>query len=234
MAKTKQQVIDSILEQVSAFELTDDNPIDRDWLGAKIDDIREKLILEQFNAKRSIDDAYYELDCCVEIECAELAQCSVDGITFSSGEKVYWFDASNVIGGLDGKAIKSAFLAIDGFGNDGVMKSISLRSLSGFNTVDGLRYTRNSMFMTVIGAKGYVRNLPNDGIRMICVVMAKRSPGSGCGDLNDVQYPVPDYHKLEYIARQEILNGFQFSPDRLNDMSAMQMQAPRKQEQREQ
>jgi hypothetical protein len=55
MAITKKKIINDIEIVLSRFGLTDDARLDSDWLSFKIDQIREQLIINQFNETKAID-----------------------------------------------------------------------------------------------------------------------------------------------------------------------------------
>jgi hypothetical protein len=217
MGKTKQQIIDSVLEKASAFHLNDDFPVDRDWLSDIIDDIREKMLNDYQLRFGYIEEAFYELDCCVSIDCATLAQCVVDGITFEDG-KVWKMDLSQYILTLGWDSIKSVFVMNEDEPDNFANKQATRKSLMAFNTTDGLRHTKNNLFWTLIGGSGYLKNLNSKGQRKICIIGLKRKPGSACDETVSTDlYPVYDLHRLEFLAVQVIAQSMGMPTDRLND-----------------
>lgn len=211
-AKTKLKIIEDILERTSAFHVNDDNPIDRDMLSDWIDDVRLKLIQEEYSAKGSLDPMYYQMQCCIEILCADMAVCSAAGITFSSKEVINYLDVSNVVPGLGNQAVR-----VLGYPDKNMGKSIYVGTLDSFINITSLPYGRGEMIGTIVGDKLLLRNLPINGSRFMCMTAVLSRPESACDYSKGSAYPVANIDRLEYIVWLRVMQALAVPPDQIND-----------------
>ena len=212
--KTKLKIIEDILERTSAFHVNDDNPIDRDMLSDMIDDVRMKLIQDEFKATGTIDPLYYQMQCCIEILCADMAVCAVAGITFSSKEVINYVDASNVVPGLGNQAIK-----VLGFPDKNLGRSIYVGTIDAFRNITSLPYGKSEMIGAIVGDKLLLRNLPVNGSQFLCMTAVLSRPESACDYSSNSFYPVSNIDRLEYIVWLRVMQALAVPPDQINDAS---------------
>jgi len=211
---TRLQIIDDIIEGLSAYNVTDDSIFDRDYIGYKVDVMRETLIRNDYPV---IDDKYYQSMCCIEVECLEQG-CTIPGLGFiGSGDVIWKAELPSLMTDVGWKDIK--FLGMPDYVSEFIRKT-----LSGWQSIKGLLYsTLEDIFYTIIGKDAYFKNLPTE-TKFICLIGLITQPASACSYDPDSDYPVPDVMRLIIAVKKDILSTYGIIPDVQQDSSGQPME----------
>lgn len=89
MARSRAQIVDSLLQEVSKFKMVDDNglALAREWLGDKIDSYRATVIKRAIEEKKNIDSCYQIIPC-LDVECVSY-DCVIEGIEVKASTSLY-------------------------------------------------------------------------------------------------------------------------------------------------
>lgn len=209
MTKSLAKIIYSIKEQLSAYHVTDDTVYDDEFLADKIADVRSNLIYDE-QQKKSLSDGYYQQICCLEVMCEEKT-CTINGVDVSSGDVTYYID-------LPALNERVGDINIKYLGLTDMLTKFDQKSMDGFISLAGSPYTSGRPAYMRVGKRAYLRNLPTDGTRFLCIIGLLANPVNAC-DFSDEEtpYPVPDVFKLELIVKRDILSTYGISADELQD-----------------
>ncbi len=200
--KSFNEIVWSVIEYVSGFHVTDDNPFDPELIGQKVHDVRETLIRQNYHQFKKIDDAFYQFFE-VNIE---------DAAINKSGDvelKQFFVTFPELVVGVGWENIKY-------LGKKDMLEKYNRRSMDGFNARKGRFWSRNMVEYTLVGSsRAIIHNekLAED-INMLALV---KNPLSVPGMDGDKPYPTPDSHKLEMIVKQDIFPSLGIKPDEKND-----------------
>ena len=201
--KTKREIVYSVIEFISGFNVTDDSPYDEQLIGDKVDDVRALLIKQQWAQQRKVDDEYYQLQE-LKIEHAPITD-SDDAV------KLYSFSVTfpPLLSGIGWDNIKY-------LGKKNMAENYNRRSMSGYSAARGRRWSQKYVDYTVIDAtRAIIRN--EKLTKEIIIHGLFKSPTDVDGCTFDTPYPVPDPFKLEMIVKQDIGAGLGIPPDLKND-----------------
>lgn len=206
---TRLQIIDSIIEGLSAYNVTDDSIFDRDLIGYKVDVMRDTFIRNDYPV---IDDKYYQKVCCIEVECQKQG-CDVPGIGFvESGDTLWIAELPTLITDIGWKDIKY-------LGSPDLMNEYYRKTLGGWQSLTGLLYpSPDDVNYTIIGNHAYFLNIAS-GTRYVCLVGLISKPSNACSYNENDDYPVPDVMKLEIAVKRDILSTYGILPDVKQDSS---------------
>lgn len=200
--KTKLDYVYSILESLTDFNLTDDHKIDEEWVSDKIDDVRATLI----KGLKNIHDDFYQLVCCIEIECEKPA-CDINGVSIPSGDVLWKAELPSLIPLEKGNNIKY-------FGPPNLKSNFTQVSPSAFQTLEAREFTSDKTFYMILNGIAYFKNLPTSGIKYVCLAGLLLNPETACNyELQNSNYPVPSGLKLEILVKQDILSTYNIKPD---------------------
>ena len=210
--KTYRETVYSIIEFVSGFHVTDDNPLDEILVGKKMDDVRALLIKQEYEQKGTVNDLFYQ-QCKVRIEDQDRAKHDDPKEEKERKEdfeiKQFHIDFPELLPNIGWENIK--FLGTEGFET-----KYNRRSADSFIYAEHRRYSSHNVDYTLIGpSRALVRNerIAND----IFLLGVFKSPLDVPGMTWDSMYPVPDPFKLEMIVKQDILAGMGIKSDEKND-----------------
>lgn len=208
MSKSRLEIIDSIIEGLSAYNVTDDSVFTREFIGYKVDVMRETLIKNDFP---KIGDEYYQSMCCIEVLCLEQG-CTVEGLGFiASGDVVWYSELPKLITDVGWKDIKYV-------GPPDYLEGFTRMSLSGFQSHHGRLYTMGDIIYTRIGDRIYYANI-DPKTKYVCLIGLLSSPEDECDYDENQDYPVPDIMKLEIAVKRDILSTYGILPDSTQDTS---------------
>lgn len=200
--KSHKEFVYSILEFVSGFQVTDDNPIDPELISKKMDDVRATLIKQEYNQFGYVNDLFFQM-VDVEIESKNI-------------------DAKQEVELKQFYVLFPELLPNIGWDNIRYLGKADMREKYNRRTVDGFvsgshrRWSSNKVDFTVIGpSKALIRNEPI--AKDIILLGVFKSPLDIPGFTQDSQYPVPDPFKFEMIVKQDIMAGFGIKSDERND-----------------
>ena len=88
MTQTLNQLLDTILEELSSFKVTDDFPIDPDYIKDKIVAINGSLVREEYGQTSKVNFQFYQRFDCNHVECMETV-CEVGGILVTKKHPIY-------------------------------------------------------------------------------------------------------------------------------------------------
>lgn len=206
---TRLQIIDSIIEGLSAYNVSDDSVFDRDIIGYKVDAMRETLIRNDYPL---IADNYYQSLCCLEVKCFEQG-CAIPEIGFiGSGDILYYVELPKLVTDVGWRDIK--FLGLSDY-----LTAYTRKTLSGWQSISGqLYHLNNDVAFTIIGNRAYFANI-DPKIKFLCLIGLLSNPAESCSyDPND-DYPIPDVMKLEIAVKKDILSTYGIIPDTKQDTS---------------
>jgi len=207
--KTQRKIIYSVIEYISGFNITDDNPYDEHLIADKIDDIRAMLIRQEWNDKKSINDLYYqEYDVDIEKRVKKDKHNSSEYLQFM-------VEFPELLVGVGWDNIKY-------LGKKDFRKAYNRRSLMGFNSRGDRRYTSEVVDYTIISANKAI--IGNERQAKDIVTLALFKSPADITKSWDTPYPVPDVYKLELIVKQDIGFALGIKGDESNDSKHNQEQ----------
>ena len=212
--QTLSKIVDELREELSGYRLTDDTLLpDREYFIDKINEYRGSVLREM----EVIPEGCYTTTCCNEIDCKG-QECTVDGIVFKSKRKLYSVSLPNLIDGIGTKDI--LYLGLDGFAED--FTRVNLRN---FIQADYSEYATDFAMYCRIGNSILIKNLPNDGLRFVCVTFVSMSPVDECNYDTATNYPASDHilSRVKRLVKMDVLQSMGYPKDFINDaLPAMQ------------
>ena len=88
------------------------------------------------------------------------------------------------------------------FGLDDFSTQFARNSFDGYMSNEGALWTSRMPIYVVVDGKALLKNLPNPGIRFICIMALLFNPTDICEFDEEAPYPVPDVHKLELLVKK--------------------------------
>jgi len=220
MGKTLANIVDSIIEYVSGFQVTDDNKFDKDIIADKVHDVRINLIYDELQSKGYIDDGYYVLTRCIKIIKEDMI-CDEEDECANIDLGIWTAEIPTLIERVGWANIKY-------LGTVNFTKSFTRKSLSGLLAMSGNRYTYDKPAYTLIANnKLMFKNVDcQEVINMLCL---PKIPTQVCDWNDDTPYPVPDAFKLELIVKKDIFASLGIPADEFNNTKHdMLVQQPKK------
>jgi len=198
--KTYNEIIWSIIEFMSGFKVTDDNPLDPKLVGDKVNDVRITLIKQQLNQQRGIDDNFYQL-CDVGIDKRDIDK--------ETDLKQFFVKFPEIISGVGWDNIKY-------FGKKNMSENYNRRSMDGFGAASGRLWSRKLADYTLTSSmEALIRG--EEIAKDIVMLAIFKNPMSLPGMTADDVYPTPDPYRLEMIVKQDIASGLGIPADETND-----------------
>ena len=204
--KTYREIVYSIIEFVSGFHVTDDNPFDESMIAKKVDDVRATLIKQQYIQQRHIEDLFYQ-ECEVEIE--EKSRNKENAFGQPVELVQFYIEFPELMPNVGWENIKY-------LGKKDYTKTYNRRSMGGIQAALGRYWSRNEVDYTVIGTSKALVKGEKEASDIITLALFK-SPMDVPGMDWDMGYPVPDPFKLEMIVKQDIASALGIPPDDTND-----------------
>ncbi len=206
--KTLANIVDSIIEYMSAFVVTDDNRLDRDIIADKVHEVRQNLIHDEFRSNGYVADEYYVLTKCIKIikedmTCDEVDKCANLGLNVWVAEIPVLME-------------RVGWSNIKYLGTVNFTKKLTRTSLSGFLSHAGASYTSHKPVFTMI-ENGRLMFNNVDCLEVLNMLALPKVPTSVCDWEDDRPYPVPDSFKLELIVKQDLGHALGIPADELNN-----------------
>lgn len=200
--KSLNEIVYSILEFVSGFKVTDDNPILPELIAAKVHDVRALLIKQDYNSDKQVNDLFYQ----------ELILNIVNGEQFEPG-KTGLYQAHVAFPSLLSNV---GWANIKYLGKVNLAEKYNRRSIDGYSSARGRVWSQDYVDYTVIGnSKAIIRN--EKTANKILMIGLFSDPTMHPDFDWDTEYPTPDPFKLEMIVKQDIMAGMGIPPDEKND-----------------
>lgn len=221
------EISSSILEEISAFNVSDDSRINREYIWYLMDVYRAVLVRERIRERGSLD-GFYQLSCCVPVKCDEI-KCN----GYAAGQSFYYIDSGELVSGIGDLSVKFAG-PVDFASKGAIMRGFDKLSWEAWISSDSSDWTsRRTSFTLVSGYKDgdtmegdilLLKNIPTDGISVVCLqAIFARPVMSICNDkLDEFHYPIPTdlIAKLKYLCYKDILQAEQATiGDPINDMA---------------
>ena len=198
--KSLREIVYSIIEFSSGFQVTDDNPLEPQLIADKVDDVRATLIKQEYVQHRKIDDTYFQR---VPVEIVE------DDISSDANLVEFKVNFPPVMSNLFWDNIKY-------LGKKTMKEGYNRRTTNEYSVGNHRRWTHNFVDYTLIGADtALIRN--EKVAKDIKIIAIFKSPSKVPGFDWDKPYPTPDPFKLEMIVKQDIYPSLRIPPDEEND-----------------
>jgi len=227
MAKTEEHIY-SIREQCEGKLPSDQSNLQDEFILHIMNNVRSTLVPDYFNQRRQQDSSFYQLSCCVPVECENII---CDGI--DSQEKLMFAKLPKLIEGIGWKNILYFGNAEIGKIYKGLENNFDRLSFEGFLSKEYCEYTGRRPAYTVIGGivigdnrydgdVALIKNIPTSGGKYLCVNGIFANPQEGLCNDEDImkkEYPIPSNigHKLEMLSIQQILSTGGTIGDELNN-----------------
>jgi hypothetical protein len=207
MAKSKVQFIDSILQEVTRFSMTDDNAfaIAQEFISDKIDGYRATILTPYANSKQSLDSCYQIVNC-ITPTCLGVS-CVVNGITLTSSSEIWVADIPELL---------DIYGSIKYFGSYDLSRSFVKTSLMAMSKSEN-RWGRKSSMFARVGNQFYFRD--RDSAIKFTLIGIFAAPSGVCGFKSTDLYPLPKAleQKLELIVKKDLFTMLGIPLDVLND-----------------
>jgi len=205
MSKTLAEIGYSIRNQVIGYFGTDDTRISMQFVYDKAWDVRSMLIKEEYRKFKQLNDQDYVSECCIEICCSETV-CDGDDSLFS--EKFITLPVLTSALGYNG---------VKYFGSVDKKNPFRRTNYGGYMYSDYNKYTKKAPTYTLVDDKAYLKNLPTDTMKYICVIGIFENPKDYCKPEDPFPLARHLVHKLEMIVIQQLLSTINIGPDQYNN-----------------
>lgn len=211
MAKTLPRIIESVLEELNNYHITDDNEIPYEYLVDKAVDMRQVLLREEFESRRGlIDQSYYQRICCLEVECHRQG-CTVDGVFIPSSSIIWEVKLPPLVKGVGWKDI--LYLGTDLF-----KSGFTRMTFTNWSEIEGNILTGLKPAYTLIGDSIMLKNMPTSDLRFLCGILLLSNPVDACNwDDDKSEFPVPSDYKLQLLMKKDILASYGIPKDKQHD-----------------
>ncbi|MBN2617256.1 MAG: hypothetical protein JXR64_02965 [Spirochaetales bacterium] len=220
MAKSKVQFIDSIMQEVTRFSMTDDNAfaIAQEFINDKIDGYRATILTSYANQKQGMDSLYQIVNC-ITPECLGVS-CKVGDITLDASSEIWVADIPELLD-IQG--------AIKYFGAYDLSKAFTKTSLTAMARSEN-RWGRHSNLYARVGNKFYFKD--NDATIKFTLIGIFSNPSDVCGFKDNDPYPLPKAleQQLELLVKKDLFTMFSIPLDVLNDAQDVIQQVPKQQQ----
>lgn len=225
MAKSLKKIYDMLVDELQQYQPSDDFPIPRKLILDKIHDARAAIIRREYKDSKKIDPAYYQPICCVEVDCLPQG-CTFNGVFVASGETIWHAVLPALITDVDD-------LNLIYVGQDNYSRPWSLMNFEAWMNVEGNIATGTLPAGTIVGSDLYLKNLPTQGIKFICIIALVYDPTSVCNWDDDKPYPAPDDMTIQMLVKKDINAVYPILPDNRQDSrppEVNQQQRPQRQQ----
>ena len=220
MAKTLKKITYSILEAISSFDITDDNPFSVKMIEDLVISMNHTLLRKAHSEKR-IDEMLYLIDSNLQLR--EFSpDINVSGLNVKAKKKLCYADLKPLVTGLKGR-------------------EIDVVTNAGFSIV----FTRTSLKELIRGSSGYYQinahkyALLNDKLvfkreeistKVVSVNGIWSDPRLVSSWTDDTPFPTPSEKNIELLVVQHIGQALGFPKDVINDAQEALASAPRQKE----
>jgi len=207
---TINEIVFKIKERHASFKLTDDYKVADELIISMMNDVRETLIREEKVRNGFISADFYQMDCCYEVKCVE-ESCTYNGSVVPSGNPVYQIKLKGLV-----KGVVYANLAY--VGNKTGSVQFHVMNTNQYFASDGRMWTKGKPAATVIGDTLFLKNLPTEGFKFVCLNALLRDPRTACDWRTDESdYPVPSETKLIDMVLYRIQLSGRVPDDKVNN-----------------
>ncbi|MEE8327940.1 MAG: hypothetical protein V3R32_04000 [Nitrosomonadaceae bacterium] len=195
----------SIRNQIRGHVSTDDERIDIEHVFKLMYDVRATLLKEEYEKNKKTNFNSFSSECCLNVVCKEI-EC--DGI--KSGDTEYTVTIPRLLDALGRDAIKY-------FGTVDKKNNFQYLSYQGFQHSGASTYTGNVPGYSIIGETIYLKNLPTDALKYVCMIAIFEKPLILCKP--EDPFPMGEHliHKLQLLVIKQLLSTFGINPDEYND-----------------
>jgi len=193
---SQKQIVEGLIVELSAVIPPSRLVKMKEYPADKRDEIRLTLIREEFNNKKFIDENYYQLSKCNEIECYSNS-CTINGIEFETQTDIIEVSIPPLITGVGWSNILY-------LGDQNISKRFSRVSMASFIKYTP-QYSKPSSIYTLVGNKIYLRNMPTKGMKFVTGSFLFQVPSTACSWNNTDHYPVPSSYKLKFLIKRDLL-----------------------------
>jgi len=207
MAKSKVQLIDGLIQEVSKFSMTDDNSLSiaQEFISDKADTYRATILKTHSNSKGNLDSCYQIVNClkpvCLGVECV------VSGITLKSDTDIWEVEIPEL---LD---IERSIKYFGSFDMQNAFTRTGLVSMARGNN----RWGRKRNQYAKIGNKLYYKG--SSSAIQLSLIGIFSSPSGVCGFNDTDPYPLPKSleGQLELIIKKDLFEMLRIPLDVLSD-----------------
>lgn len=202
-------IVDKIIERHSAFNPTDDYPVDRDFIVSMCDDVRESLIRDSYKKLGIIDSKFYVRSCCHEIVCHS-DDCQIDGLTVSSGLSHFKVELPETVSGINEQDL---IRVGDAYG----IVNFTKKNWGSYVNSEHSLWLKNKPIYTRFSGFILVKNIPTDGMKFVCIDYIPKHPTTICNYNDDMSYPVPSTNSLIEMVLEKLIESGIGQKDIYND-----------------
>lgn len=171
-----------------------------EYLADKLEEMRITLIREEFKEKKYIDDAFYSIVDCLQLECLSKS-CVINGITFTANTDLYKITISPLINGVGWNDIK--FIStID------METRVYRRSIDAFIEYEPEYAKPQPMYTKLDSTTLLVKNLPYEGMQILSGGFLYESAASACNYKDTDHFPIPSPYKIKLLVKKDMLSTY--------------------------
>lgn len=206
MGPTFNEVRYSVFNKVKPL-YSDDNMINIELCGHIVNNCRSQIMKDWYKEKKYLDRSFYQYAEGLDMNCVKVLTQGLWG-----GKNELIVDVPQLAGWM-------GYLAIEYFGPPGFTLNYRYVALSNIRHVNNEKYTSDSPCYAMIGARLFIRNPPDQGIKFMSMVAAFDIPYVNYNNkvtaavndaLVDYEYPFPSaqLYKLELMAYNDIIQTY--------------------------
>jgi hypothetical protein len=222
MAKSKVKIIDSILQEITRFSMTDDNAlvVAQEFISDKIDTYRATLLETYSLSKQFINSAYQVINC-LKPECLGVS-CVVEGITLTSSTDIWVVEVPEILDIRD---------SIKYFGPYDMSYNYPQTDITSVSVGFRRWYGREEGAYAKVGNKIYFRK--KDRALQFSLIAIFASPSGVCGFSDETDYPMPKKleAQLELLIKKDLFTILSIPLDVINDAQDISQKKVRQNEQ---
>jgi hypothetical protein len=221
MAKTLKKMVESVIEQASGFNVTDDNEYPELLVEDILVSVNNSLIREAFR-NRTLDQTSYMRHENIEIK--ELSNdIIVEGISIANKSHLLYADIPNLVSGVGDKNLLY-------LGPVDYSESFSRKRFEKLINQRGIVYRLGNISFSIVGNQIFFLETEVMGINIISTIGLFSDPRVVSSYNEDEPFPTPSDYKMELLALQQLLQSKNIPYDIVNDGQRMIVQPRQKQE----
>lgn len=198
MTKTLNQIIETLMEEISSFKLNDDFPIDPDMLKDTVVGINGSLMREEYDRLGYLSEQFYMPYFCNQVECLGI-NCNINGVVIERKLPIYKVTMEILQTGIGWSDVLY-------FGLSGMKKNFHRVSVGELATINDRTFTAGRPAYAKSGSDFWIVNLPSSGTRLLTsmVIYADPRKSPGWSDEKSI-FPTPSNYKLEMLVKKDII-----------------------------
>ena len=223
MTKTLNQIIETLMEELSSFKINDDFPIDPDMLKDTVVGINGTLMREEYDRLGYLSEQFYKPYFCHQVECLGMS-CTINGIVIERQFPIYRVTMEILQTGIGWSDVLY-------FGLSGMRKNFHRVSVGELATINDRTFTAKRPAYAKAGSDFWIVNLPTTGTRLLTsmVIYADPRKSPGWSDETSI-FPTPSNYKLELLVKKDIYSSWGRTDLVDNAQRALQSQPAKTQE----